>query len=324
MLTSIDTVKKEINQGKNLFLAGDENVLAQLPKGNWIGGTIPYFMDVKGGVCTREMLFVTSLPPYIQQSKVQWYGKTELPSIPSDAPENGFTMIIIPANSQAHFTYAQNAPNYEGIFLKPVIGWIAGVHLNDLGKTTPKVFNGMTGESSDQEAIVMHLTLPEKKLANISIINLFEQGPGDIITFDTVGFKVKDCKINGKTENLENYLLTNKINIQLPLVANYNGTMVNVSIQKINETDKSVDFYAPVFPNVEYRVAKPLKDYITQFQNLLPKQPIDALFSCNCILNYLYSELEGKKTSSLAGPITFGEIAYQLLNQTLVYLEVTE
>jgi hypothetical protein len=38
----------------------------------------------------------------------------------------------------------------------------------------------------------------------------------------------------------------------------------------------------------------------------------------------LYSELEGKKTASIIGPITFGEIAYQLLNQTLVYAEIQD
>jgi len=48
----------------------------------------------------------------------------------------------------------------------------------------------------------------------------------------------------------------------------------------------------------------------------------NVVFSCNCILNYLYSELEGRKTDPFVGPITFGEIAYQLLNQTLVYMEV--
>ena len=47
-------------------------------------------------------------------------------------------------------------------------------------------------------------------------------------------------------------------------------------------------------------------------------------FSCNCILNYLYSELEGKKTGGITGPITFGEIAYQLLNQTMVYLTIED
>jgi hypothetical protein len=40
------------------------------------------------------------------------------------------------------------------------------------------------------------------------------------------------------------------------------------------------------------------------------------------ILNYLYSNLEGMRTGDMVGPITFGEIAYQLLNQTLVYLTI--
>ena len=43
--------------------------------------------------------------------------------------------------------------------------------------------------------------------------------------------------------------------------------------------------------------------------------------SCNCILNFVYGGLEGKKTPGFTGPVTFGEIAYILLNQTLVTLE---
>ena len=42
------------------------------------------------------------------------------------------------------------------------------------------------------------------------------------------------------------------------------------------------------------------------------------------MLNYLYAELEGKKTGSIVGPITFGEIAYVLLNQTLVHLLIEQ
>jgi hypothetical protein len=41
-------------------------------------------------------------------------------------------------------------------------------------------------------------------------------------------------------------------------------------------------------------------------------------------LNYLYSGLEGRNTAPFVGPITFGEIAYQLLNQTLVYLQMQD
>lgn len=38
----------------------------------------------------------------------------------------------------------------------------------------------------------------------------------------------------------------------------------------------------------------------------------------------MYAHLEGKKTGAIKGPMTFGEIAYILLNQTMVYLTFEE
>ena len=73
----------------------------------------------------------------------------ELHRIPQDAPENGFSIIMIPATSKAHIAYAQEAPEFPDLFLKPIFGWITGVHLSDLGKVSPKVFNGATGTASD-------------------------------------------------------------------------------------------------------------------------------------------------------------------------------
>ena len=46
------------------------------------------------------------------------------------------------------------------------------------------------------------------------------------------------------------------------------------------------------------------------------------MFACNCVLNYLHGQLEGRRTGTVLGPMTFGEIAYQLLNQTMVYITV--
>jgi len=54
MLYSIQETVNAIMTGKTLYLAGDEKVLSQLPKGNWIGGTIPYFMTKTGGISTQE------------------------------------------------------------------------------------------------------------------------------------------------------------------------------------------------------------------------------------------------------------------------------
>jgi len=41
------------------------------------------------------------------------------------------------------------------------------------------------------------------------------------------------------------------------------------------------------------------------------------------VLNYVYGELENKRTGNLTGPMTFGEIAFQVLNQTLVHVTVS-
>jgi hypothetical protein len=105
-----------------------------------------------------------------------------------------------------------------------------------------------------------------------------------------------------------------------PLVADYAGTNINVSIKAVDEKAGRVSFYAPVFPDVDYREAAPVGDYVDAFSKFVPgdAQPI---LSCNCILNYLYGKLEGRRTGPFSGPVTFGEIAHQLLNQTLVYLE---
>ena len=100
------------------------------------------------------------------------------------------------------------------------------------------------------------------------------------------------------------------------------GAMVNVSFQSVDTEHDKVAFYAPVFPGVEYKVARPVGSYETEFCKHLNGKGPEPLFTCNCILNYLYAHLEGKKTGSMVGPITFGEIAYMLLNQTLVYLTV--
>jgi hypothetical protein len=322
MLADFATVASKIESGKTLFLAGDESLLKRLPKGKWIGGTIPYFMDQKGGTTTKDSIFMTEAPAIASGLKITWYAEKDLPRLVSDAPENGFSLLIIPSTSPAHVSYARNAPEYPGLFLKPIIGWIAGVHLDDLGKISPKVFDGATGEASEAKAIAMHLTLPAGKQASIGIVNLFRQGKGEVISFEEEGFSVTNCLVGGKKLNFAEYLAAKKIDTRLPLVADYSGTLVNVSFQAVDDKAKTVAFYAPVFKNVQYRIAEPVLDYVKSFSASMPAGSINPAFSCNCILNYLYAGLEGRQTGSITGPITFGEIAYQLLNQTLTYLEI--
>lgn len=321
-LCTIDEARARIASGARLLLAGDEVALRQLPRGTWIGGTIPYFMAGDGGTNACDKVFVTELPADSAVDAVRFYTVADLPSIATDAPENGFSVVIIPAGSEAHQAYAENAADYEDLFLKPIVGWIAGVAVGDIGKVQALVFNGVTGESSADAAVVLHASLPAASVARVEMVNLFGQGDGPTITFPTAGFAIGDCVIDGVPDNLARWLTANEIDTRLPLVADYSGAMINTSIQGVDPAAGTVTCYAPVFPGIDYRVAAPIGDYPTAFGKAVEEMDLAPTFACNCILNYLYGELEGRKTGEVTGPITFGEIAYQLLNQTMVYLSV--
>lgn len=322
---TLNEAKEIIAAGKKLLVAGDESLLTQLPPGPWIAGTIPYFMTENGGLATKEQLFINELPSFITNFKIKKYTPESVADVYKDAPENGFSVIIIPASSPTHFSFALNAPKYEGFATKQLIGWIAGVHLDEIGKKTPKVFNGEENESLEDGALVMHIELPPDKYGEINIVNIFKQGNGDTITFLEDSFSATEAVVNGQTVSFAEYLTANKIDTRLPLVADYCGAMINTSFQKVDPEQKKVTFYAPVFRGIQYKIAAPIGDYITSFTQQLPQEEsAQIFFSCNCILNYLYSELEGKKTGGVVGPITFGEIAYQLLNQTLAYISIKD
>ncbi|MBI5470845.1 MAG: hypothetical protein HY961_00725 [Ignavibacteriae bacterium] len=321
---TLEAVAQRITQGERLILAADEELLARLPHGSWIGGSIPYFMADDGGTCTKDMIFVDEVPSVATRVSIRSYDEQALPAIAADEFDDGYTMLIIPAFSGVHTSFAKNSPQYKDIFLRPLVGWISGLHLADLGRVTPKVFNGQTGQRSDAHAVAMHIELPPSKVANLDIVNLFTQSAGDVITFDTTGFSASDCFVNGEKTSFAAYLNEKKVNTQLPLVADYCGAMINTSFQSVDAEKNVVAFYAPVFKGIEYKIAAPVSDYVQEFKSKVDTLHVAPVFTCNCILNYLYSELEGKKTSHITGPITFGEIAYQLLNQTMVYLTVED
>jgi uncharacterized protein DUF6976 len=323
MLCSITEVRDKIAAGTHLMLAGSEHTLGQLPKGNWIGGTTPYFMAQEGGVCSESQIFVTEVPADAVEVEIVEYAAHNLLSLCKDAPHNGFSFIIIPAGSSAHVAYAQDAPAYEGIFEKPVVGWISGVHISAIGKQSPKAFNGISGASSAEHAVVMHVALPQGRMAELDVVNVFKPGSGDFITFPSSGFSAQRCAVNGKPTSFARYLKEIKHDFRLPLTADYNGSVVNVSLQGVDADTNTVKFYAPVFPGVEYRLARPVPDYVSAFKSAIHQHRTAAAFSCGCILNYLYAELEGKPTG-LIGIVTFGEVAHQLLNQTVVRLLIRD
>jgi tetratricopeptide (TPR) repeat protein len=306
-------------------VSGDERLLARLPRGNWVGGTIPYLMtDEQGGLTTRDLLLVQRLPRDERVApRISVYDAETIARITEDAPRNGYTLLMIPAFSEVHLTYGKDAPTYKDLFSHPIIGWITGIHLNDLGKGKPKVFNGMTGEAFVDRALACHVSLPAGKAAAVEIVNIFERSDGPDIRFEADGFSVTDCWIDGKKTNFARWLAENQVDTQLPLIADYNGALINVSIQSVDQEAGTVALYAPVFKARTYRRAKPVPDYVQAFRSATADMSRDVPFACNCILNFLYGRLEGAHVG-LPGPFTFGEIAFQLLNQTMIYCDVVD
>ncbi|MCL2044041.1 MAG: hypothetical protein FWG89_07880 [Treponema sp.] len=319
MLMTYDATSKLIQDGKLLHIAGTEALLKKLPKGKWIGGSTEYFMAKDGGTVSGDLLFVTEFPYENYQFKS--YNAQNISQVTADSFDNGFSLLIIPFDSAVHKEYAQNAAKYEKMFLRNIVGWISGLNLNIPGQT-PITVNGSTSETFSDKAIALHMQVPENKTVSVNIINIFEQDTASpVIEFSEEGFSVKKCRVDGKEVVFADYITEKSIDTKLPIVGDYSGNGVNISFKSIE--NGVVNFYAPVFSGIKYRTAKAVSNYEKLFNDYIAgHKGITADFSCNCILNFLYGELENKKIEAFSGPITFGEIAYQLVNQTLVYVSV--
>lgn len=316
---TFEEVSKMIADGKLLHIAGTESLLKKLPKGNWIGGSTEYFVAEDGGKVSGELLFVTEFT--YESFSIKSYDVSEIDNVAIDAFDSGFSIVIVPFDSAVHKEYAEKAAGFEGMFIKNITGWVSGVNLGVPGQT-PLVVDGMSGSAYSDKAVTMHLKVPEDKTVSINMINIFEQDESSpIIEFNEEGFSVMKCLVDGKEEVLADYIAKSGIDTKLPLVGDYSGNGVNISFKSIE--NGTVNFYAPVFSGIKYRIAKGISDYEKEFNSRLAGfKDTNAAFSCNCILNFLYGELEGKSIEAFTGPITFGEIAYQLVNQTLVYVTV--
>ncbi len=308
-----------IADGRPLLVAGDETALGRLPEGDWIGGTTPYFMWGNQRIFTRDQLCVTQLPLDLPGVKLKHYDNDLIARVYTDAPENGFSVIILPALSATHLSFALNAPNYEGFAMRPLIGWIAGVALEAVEKVHPKVFKG--GILYSEGAVVMHVSLPPDQVADMGIHNRFEPGGGDRIYFLEDSFSASEVLINGQRRSFARYIQETGLNTEFPLVGDYFGTSVNTSFMAVDPDQDRVNFYAPVFKDLEYQHARAVPGYEDGFQTDIPAGIAEKIvFSFNCILNQPCTDRPAP--CPLQCPFTFGEVAYQLLNQTLVYLTV--
>ncbi len=325
-LYTVADVTAMLAAGDVLILAADERLLADLPRGEWIGGTSPYFMTSEaGGIYDPDRIFVQRMPAI---ADVAWMGlldRTAMPDMAALGPDNGYTIVMMPGQSDVHRDFALGGLEWPGLFKRPVVGWVTGVAGERAETDRPKVFDGRTGTASGDHAVVLHVALPDDSFARVDIVNLFEPDmDGPVLTFgdDDAGFTVEWVMVDGVRTRLADHIDHNGIDTRLPLVADYNGAIINVATAAVDAATGRITFFAPVHPGIEYRFARPIGDYEQEFAERIGTPGGDVAFSCNCILNYTYAGLAGRHTAGIAGPVSFGEIAYMLLTQTMVYLVI--
>jgi len=313
-----EEVSEMILSGKNLLLAGDTKLLSQLPAGNWIGGTTPYFILYPDNRTTSfEKIFVSHLPDFVTKAEIREYDETNIQSIFKNGPENGYTVLIMPFASPVAVEYSINATDYENFAAHPVCGWLSGQPLDIIMTEKSYVASGLDACLSSTKAVAMHISLPESKYAEIKIFNPYKQGSGDNITFEESSLLVQDALINGVKRNFAAYLREIGYDMLMPLVANYSGAMINDVVCAID--GDVVPMSAPVFKNMDYRIAV-IDDNMTE--PLLLNENI--VFSVTCIGNFIQPDICAQYLKKMNGPVVYGEIAYQQIGQTTVYVTVDD
>lgn len=322
VMFTVSEVAEMIKAGKVLTVAGVEKLLSQLPAGRWIGGTTPYFMTEEGGLVSEDKLYVKEIPAYALDAKTVVYTADTIKNLYNDAYDHGFSVMIIPQRSHFWLDFFGNAMNVDGFAMKPLAGWVSMVRYEDQATKKAAVFCN-DGKALYEEAVVLHVKLPENKVTDISSINPYIKGDGDIIEVEAdTQSEITDVLVNGKKMKFLDYLNAHPGLEVLPLVTDYSGISVNVSFT-VNHDNGVITCYAPVFKDVKYQISKPVGDSLCEISSKYEDYPEgDRVFACACGSILRDGNLYGKRGAALVGPFTGGEICYQMLNHTNVAIDV--
>jgi hypothetical protein len=309
-----------ISERKLLILAGPSHLLKELPSGNYIGGSCYYFINNDKGIEVHDKIAVYDVTEIAKDYKISIYNKNTLKNIYKDAFKHGFSYIIVPFRGATHLELGIALPDYTDFATKPLYGFVSGVIWESIEKERATTFCGLNSHVSVDDAVVLHVELPKDKYAEIDIIDPFEPDKLLECKFNDTGFIVKEVCVNGHWQNFVGFLKETKKDLRYPLICTDFGAKVNVSFVAIQ--NDSVIMGSPVFKGATYYFTKPVENYASLFKD---ERKLAPLFSCNCVLNYQYMDLNNKTIyNHLNGPTTFGEIAYRLLNQTIANLYIKE
>ena len=314
-----------INNGRVMLLTGSKKALSDLPKGNWIGGTSYYFVDTVGKEGSDDKIFVDDFTLVAQNCKTAVYDETNIKDIAKNGFKNGFVVVVLPIDSKVYYTFANNALSYEKMFNNPVVGYISATKMEDYGKKSPMTATGIDGKLTNSLASVLYIELPDFLAARAEIENfdtIDTKSPK--IVFPKDGFVQSDCIIDGKPSNIAEffeYTIKPRLGGYTQMITSQSGALINRDVKIVDTKKGEVTFFSPVSAGDEYYLVDNGADYLSMFNRSLGSKRCDVLTCFSCVSYFFGGKFEGKSVCK-NGIYAFGEIGYQLLNKTIVTLEI--
>lgn len=312
-----------IKEGRVMHLCGSEQILSGLPKGQWIAGMTPYFMDSVGKIC-NDKIYVDDFSHFAEDVEITMMDESEIHEIATrNRFQNGFIFVILPLESPVYYEFSLHSLEFDKIYDNPVVGYVSSCLFENYGKEKPKVAVGNDTVLTNEKAAVMYIKMSDRLRVRAEIINLDTiDKDSPTIKFPKTSFVQSDCLIDGKQSNIAHYLaeVKSKIGHYPQLISSQNGALVNRDIKFVDTERGIVSFFSPAYETDLYYLVRQNDNYQLAFnQNLKDKRDIIACFSCTSY--FLLGDFQYKNIN-FNGVYTFGEIGYQLLNKTIVTLEI--
>lgn len=313
-----------IEAGRPLILAGAEQDLACLPPGLWIGGTVAGFLAPGGPRPVAGEIFYADLSNIALRVEVRQFGARQLRGLTAHYPPNGFAVLLLPGRSRLLETVATKMLDWDGLYNAPLCGWVSGVALEELGHKQPKIFCG-GGTPRQDKAAVMYVTLPEGLFAELNIVAPFTQGEGPELRFPSGGYGGSGTGLlEGQRVNLARMIANGELDPALPLISDRDGALLTNAITASDTEAGTLCFLNPIDPALSYRFAEPIDDFPAAFAKAAQGVDLPGALLCSiCIANLPRLDASIRPLLPAFAPITFGQIGYTVLTQTISCLNLS-
>ncbi len=313
-----------INSGRIMLLSGSEKALSGLPAGKWIGGTTPYFMDGVGKL-DEDKIFVDDFTLIAQDSKLEVFDSSNIQDIAKKGFKNGFIVMTMPIDSDVYFQFSDHSLEYDNIYDNPLVGFVSCCKFEDFGNVQTYSVSGIDGKLVSDKAVALYVALPDYLTARCEIMNFdtIDENTSKVV-FPKTSFVQSDCLIDGKPGNISDYfenVVKAKLGKYTQMITSQNGALINRDPRVVNTKTGETSFFSPVYAGDEYYLVKNGSDYFKMFNDNLKSKTADVVTCLSCISYYFGGNFEGRSICK-NGVYAFGEIAYQLLNKTIVTLEI--